>query len=363
MRAARSYAPEPATWESSQNSISARYALFEGSAFSTALCALSQQIAMMVRRVSWMHECIFAGPKREDRRVSEEGRPQGRDRPTFRSRSSDGQTLLQATRRARNARTQEGSRQSPEARREGDEATLRRSREEALGYPLPKGRIPVRSDGGEGERSDGLPSGRTPAQEPKKRSTGAAERDEFLRVLWRMKVGRLDPGRLVFVDEMGTHTSLAPLYAYAPVGERAFFEIPRNRGKNTTLLTSLHRRGMGPSLAVEGATTSRVFETYVKRLLAPTLRPGQVVVMDNLGAHRPRRVRELIEGRGCELIYLPSYSPDLNPIEEALSKIKHILRKTCARTKEHLIEARGRALGAVSAQDGRGFFLNCGYSP
>ena len=97
-----------------------------------------------------------------------------------------------------------------------------------------------------------------------------------------MEVGQINPERLVFVDEMGTHTSLAPLYAYAPVGERAFFEIPRNRGKNTTLLTSLHRGGMGPSLAVEGATTSRVFETYVERVLVPTLSPGQeVVVMDN----------------------------------------------------------------------------------
>jgi transposase len=176
-----------------------------------------------------------------------------------------------------------------------------------------------------------------------------------------MEVGCIDPGQLVFVDEMGTHTSLAPLYAYAPVGERAFFEIPRNRAKNTTLLTSLHQEGMGPSLAVEGATTSRVFGTYVERLLAPTLRPGQVVVMDNLGAHRPRRVRELIEARGCELIYLPPYSPDLNPIEEALSKVKHILRKVAARTKEALIEAMGQALGAVSAQDVRGFFAHCGY--
>jgi transposase len=182
-----------------------------------------------------------------------------------------------------------------------------------------------------------------------------------LRSLWRMEVGRINPGCLVFVDEMGTHTSLAPLYAYAPIGERAFFEIPRNRGKNTTLLTSLHGGGMGPSMAVEGATTARVFETYVKRLLAPALRPGQVVVMDNLGAHRPKRVRELIEARGCELIYLPPYSPDLNPIEEALSKIKHILRKIGARTKETLIEAMGRALAAVSAQDVRGFFVHCGY--
>ena len=176
-----------------------------------------------------------------------------------------------------------------------------------------------------------------------------------------MEVGRIDPGQLVFVDEMGTHTSLAPVYAYAPIGQRAFLKIPRNRGKNTTLLTSLHQEGMGPSLAVEGATTSRVFETYVERLLAPTLRPGQVVVMDNLGAHRPRRVRELIEERDCELIYLPPYSPDLNPIEEALSKIKHILRKIAARTKEALIEAMGWALGAVSAQDVRGFFAHCGY--
>jgi transposase len=167
--------------------------------------------------------------------------------------------------------------------------------------------------------------------------------------------------RLVFVDEMGTHTSLAPLYAYAPVGERAFFEVPRNRGKSTTLLTSLHARGMGPSMAVEGPTTARVFETYVKRLLAPALRPGQVVVMDNLGAHRPKRVRELIERRGCELLYLPPYSPDLNPIEEAFSKVKHILRKIRARTKEALIEAMGRALEAVSARDVGGFFVHCGY--
>jgi transposase len=176
-----------------------------------------------------------------------------------------------------------------------------------------------------------------------------------------MEVGRIDPGRLVFVDEMGTHTSLAPVYAYAPVGERAFFEIPRNRGKNTTLLTSMSLRGMGPSMAVEGATTSRVFETYVERVLAPALRPGQVVVMDNLGAHQPKRVRELIEARGCELLYLPAYSPDLNPIEEALSKIKHILRRIAARTKECLIEAMGRALAAVSARDVRGFFVHCGY--
>lgn len=180
-----------------------------------------------------------------------------------------------------------------------------------------------------------------------------------------MEVGRVEPERLVFVDEMGTHTSLAPLYAYAPVGERVFLEIPRNRGTNTTLLCSLHARGIGPSMAVQGATTREVFEAYVEHFLAPTLKPGQVVVMDNLGAHRPRRVKELIENKGCELVYLPpsEASPDLNPasLEEAFSKVKHILRKIGARTKEALIEAMGRALGAVSAQDIRGFFSHCGY--
>jgi len=176
-----------------------------------------------------------------------------------------------------------------------------------------------------------------------------------------MEMGGLDPGRLVFVDEMGTHTSLAPVYAYAPIGERAFFEIPRNRGRNTVLLSSLHAGGMGPSMAVEGATTSEVFEAYVEHLLAPTLRPGQVVVMDNLGAHRPKRVRELIEGRGCELLYLPPYSPDLNPIEEAFSKVKHVLRKIAARTREALVGAMGGALDAVGAEDARGFFAHCGY--
>jgi transposase len=182
-----------------------------------------------------------------------------------------------------------------------------------------------------------------------------------LRGLWREELGRIDAERLVFVDEMGTHTSMAPIYAYAPVGQRAFFKIPRNWGKNTTLLASLNARGMGPSMAVVGATTSRVFETYLERVLAPALRPGQIVVMDNLGAHRPKRVRELIEERGCELLYLPSYSPDLSPIEEALSKVKHILRKIRARAKDALIEAMGVALGAVSARDARGYFTSCGY--
>ena len=128
-----------------------------------------------------------------------------------------------------------------------------------------------------------------------------------------MVAAEVDPERSVFVDEMGLHTSLAPLYGYSAKGERLRLAVPRKRGKNTTLLSSMTLWGMGPSLAVEGATTARVFETYVKKVLAPKLKGGQIVVMDNLGAHRPKRVRELIEQQGCQLIYLPSYSPELQP--------------------------------------------------
>jgi transposase len=119
--------------------------------------------------------------------------------------------------------------------------------------------------------------------------------------------------------------------------------------------------GMGPSLAVEGASTARVFEAYVEKMLVPSLRAGQIVVMDNLSAHRPRRIRELIEQQDCELLYLPAYSPDYNPIEEAFSKIKNLLRKAAARSKEALVEAIGQALSAVTAKDALGFFEHAGY--
>jgi transposase len=121
--------------------------------------------------------------------------------------------------------------------------------------------------------------------------------------------------------------------------------------------------GRGPTLAVQGGTNKAVFEAYVGRVLAPSLKPGQVVVMDNLSAHKGEEVRELIEGRGCELLFLPPYSPDLNPIEEAFSKIKALLRKAEARTKEEPIEVLGVSISAVTARDAAGFFKHCGYRP
>jgi transposase len=191
---------------------------------------------------------------------------------------------------------------------------------------------------------------------------GALERDEWLRTAWRVMVSeKVHPERFIFVDEMGTHTSLYSLYAWSKRGERAYCSTPRNRGKNTTVLASMSLEGMGPTLAVEGATTATVFEAYVEEVLAPSLRAGQIVVMDNLSAHKGERIRELLEARGCELSYLPPYSPDLSPIEEAFSKIKGILRKAETRNREALLEAMGRALDAVTPQDARGFFEHCGY--
>ena len=176
-----------------------------------------------------------------------------------------------------------------------------------------------------------------------------------------MVAAEVDPRRLVFVDEMGVHTSLAPLYGYSAKGERVRLSVPRNRGKNTTLLAAITLDGMGETMAVEGSTDQEVFDAYVEHVLAPTLEAGQVVILDNLSAHKPARVRELIECRGCELIYLPAYSPDLNPIEEAFAKIKSILRQAAARTKDALVEVLGEALSAISAQDARGYFEHAGY--
>jgi len=176
-----------------------------------------------------------------------------------------------------------------------------------------------------------------------------------------MVAERIDVRRQVFVDECGTNTSLSPLYAYSPIGQRARSSVPRNWGANITLLSSTSTQEMGPCQAVESSTTREVFEAYVEHVLAPSLRPGQVIVMDNLSSHKGGRVSELIEERGCELMYLPPYSPDLNPIEEAFAKVKAPLRKFEARTREALVEAMGRALDAVTAGDARGFFEHRGY--
>ncbi|MDQ3591128.1 MAG: IS630 family transposase [Actinomycetota bacterium] len=192
---------------------------------------------------------------------------------------------------------------------------------------------------------------------------GASERDEFLRAAFRlMVISSIDAERFVFVDECSSNTSLAPLYGWARKGEQAHQKVPHNWGKNITLLSSIGKRmGMGASLVVEGSTNRTVFETYLQDVLCPTLKRGQVVVMDNLSSHKGERVKELIEGRGCQLIYLPPYSPDFNPIEQAFSKLKSYLREASARSQQTLMELIGEALHTISVSDAEGFFKHCGY--
>jgi len=167
----------------------------------------------------------------------------------------------------------------------------------------------------------------------------------------------------VFVDETGSHLGLVRTYARAPRGERAHGRAPRDRGRARTAIGAVTLAGMGPGLIVEGGISTAGFEAYVEHVLAPTLRPGQIVVMDNLRQHQGARTRALIEARGAELLFLPAYSPDLNPIEEAFSKLKALLRKAAARTHEALVAAIWAGLRAISASDARGYFVHCGYPP
>lgn len=189
----------------------------------------------------------------------------------------------------------------------------------------------------------------------------AREQDQAARRAWREQARWLASQDLVFVDETGAHIAMTPVYAYAPRGQRAYGKVPRNSGANTTLMASLSRQGMGEAFILEGAADAVAFELYIEHILAPSLHPGQIVIMDNLSIHLSARVRQAIEAKGCQLLFLPAYSPDLSPIEEAFSKLKTYLRRVGARTHEALIDAIAAALLTVTAADARGWFTHCGY--
>ena len=210
---------------------------------------------------------------------------------------------------------------------------------------------------------DAAPGDRPPRLDPKKKTLSASDRDEAKRAAFREEVAPLDPRAFVFVDECGAHRSLTRTHARAPRGHRAADRVPRNRGRVTTPLASLTLAGMGPALAVEGGTTTEVFAAYAEQVLAPALRPGRVVVVDDPAAHHAARARELVEARGCRLLFLPACSPDLNPIEHAFSKLKALLRQAAARTPEALEAAIGAALPVLTAAEAAGCFAHCGYSP
>jgi transposase len=197
----------------------------------------------------------------------------------------------------------------------------------------------------------------------KKKSVSASERDEGARQAWRKQAAPIEPSRWVWVDEFGSNTGLTRRFARSPRGERAYDRAPRNHGVNRTTITSCTLEGLGPGLVLEGAMTTRAFEVYVAHILAPTLQPGQIVALDNLRQHHSDHVRAAIEARGASLWFLPSYSPDLNPIEEAFSKVKTLLRTAEARSHEPLVAAIWAALAAVTPADAHGYFTHGGYRP
>lgn len=178
---------------------------------------------------------------------------------------------------------------------------------------------------------------------------------------WRRSIADVHPSRLVFIDEAGARTDMTRLYGRAPRGQRVIEHTPAGHWGTTTMLGALRWDRCEAPLVIEGAMDSVVFRGYVEQMLVPTLRLGEVVVMDNLSPHKTRGVQEAIEAVGATVRYLPPYSPDFNPIESMWSKVKQHLRTAAARTEGQLVKAVGDALHAVTPHDCRGFFAGCGY--
>lgn len=172
----------------------------------------------------------------------------------------------------------------------------------------------------------------------------------------------MDPATLIFLDESGAKTNLTRLRGRAPKGQRVRGRTPQGHWQTTTMISSIRLDGTTACMALEGATDTESFRTYVQALLVPTLRPGDIVVMDNLSPHKSDPTLALITQAGAQVRFLPAYSPDLNPIEMMWSKVKNLLRGAEARTHGGLIAAIGQALARVTPQDAMNWFAHCGYS-
>lgn len=190
---------------------------------------------------------------------------------------------------------------------------------------------------------------------------GAAERDAVARQAWREEVAQWAPDDVVVLDEAGTNVALAPKYARAPCNERAHDVAPFNKGGNITTLATLTTAGIAAAMTVSGAADTLVVEAFVREYVVPHLRAGQILVLDNVRTHKSAALRQLVEAAGCQLRFLPPYSPDLSPIEEAFSKFKALLRRANARTVAAVEVAIGAALDAITPRDARQYFAHCGY--
>jgi transposase len=183
------------------------------------------------------------------------------------------------------------------------------------------------------------------------------------RAQWAKYQHRVEPSRLVFIDETWTRTDMAPLRGWGRRGERLVATVPHGRWKTTTFLAALRHDRIDAPWLVDGPIDGKSFTTYVERVLCPALRPGDLVFMDNLGSHKGSRVRRLIRNRGAKLFFLPKCSPDLNPIEQVFAKLKHLLRKAAARTVEAICTAIGELLGSFTSGECAAYFKNSGYAP
>ena len=182
------------------------------------------------------------------------------------------------------------------------------------------------------------------------------------RCLWHKAQASMNLEKLVFIDESGAKTNMTRLYGRAKAGARATDATPSGHWCTTTMISSVRLDGSTACMVSDGATNKEIFQAYIRHILLPTLKPGDIVVLDNLSAHKNQDTRDLIESVGAELWFLPPYSPDLNPIEKMWSKIKAILRTLKARTQEALINAIAKALESVTASDAKGWFKSCGYT-
>ena len=218
-----------------------------------------------------------------------------------------------------------------------------------------------------GERWDARQSGDAVARiarawlHPKKKTLIAQERDEEARDAWRAEIAGVAPDRLVFLDETGVSTTLVPTYARAPKGTRAYGPVPQARHHSSTLLATLTIAGMGQCVVFKGALDRVVFDAFVDQFLVPALRPGQIVILDNLSVHKSAHAQQAIANANCELRFLPTYSPDLNPIELANSLYKHRMRRARPRSHEEVITASNAALADITPAKARAFFRHAGY--
>jgi transposase len=171
----------------------------------------------------------------------------------------------------------------------------------------------------------------------------------------------MDPARFVFIDETGTATNLARRYGRSPSDRRLVAAVPHGHWRTTTFIAGLRQSGILAPLVLDGPMTGRAFRAYVEQCLAPALAPGDVVVLDNLAAHKVGGVRQAIAAAGASILYLPPYSPDLNPIEQLFAKLKALLRKAAARTKEELWSTIGRLLDTWPASECANYLRHCGY--